>query len=44
MMAHYFDGRFEQAHLAALEIQTENPVLLKYRDLIVREYEEAYPA
>lgn len=41
MMAHYFDGRFEQAHLAALEIQTENPVLLKYRDLIVREYEEA---
>lgn len=40
MMAHYFDGRLEQAYQAAMETETDNPVLRKYRDLIVREYEE----
>lgn len=41
MMAHYFDGRLEQAYQAALETRTDNPILSKYRELIVREYEEA---
>lgn len=47
MMAHYLDGNLEQAYQAALEIRTDDlqgddqHLLSKYRDLIMREYEEA---
>lgn len=41
MMAHYFDGRLEDAYQAALQICSDNPLLRKYRDLIISEYEEA---
>jgi hypothetical protein len=41
MMTYYLDGDLEQAHRAANEIATDNPLLLKYRALITRQYSEA---
>jgi hypothetical protein len=41
MMAYYLDGRLDEAYQAALKIDSENPFLQKYRDLIISKYEEA---
>lgn len=41
MMAHYFDGRLEDAYQAALKVSSDDPLLRKYRSLIISEYEEA---
>jgi len=41
MMAHYLSGDLEQAYEKACEVQTQSELLLQYRDLIIREYEEA---
>ncbi|QSL93960.1 hypothetical protein JWV26_06265 [Ectopseudomonas toyotomiensis] len=41
MMAHYLNGELEQAHSAALALNTQNPLLLQYRQMILRRYEEA---
>jgi hypothetical protein len=41
MMSHYLSGDLEQAYMHACELETQNEVLLKYRELICREYKEA---
>lgn len=41
MMALYLSGDLEQAYQKARALETHNILLLKYRGLIVREYEEA---
>lgn len=41
MMAHYLDGDLEKAHAAALQVTADSPVLVQWRTLIMREYEEA---
>ncbi len=41
MMAQYLSGDLEQAYLIAREMQTQSELLLQYRSLIIREYEEA---
>ena len=41
MMALYLNGDLEQAYEAACAVETENPLLLKYRDRIQGEYEAA---
>lgn len=41
MMAHYLGGDLQQAYEKACEVQTQSELLLQYRDLIIREYEEA---
>ncbi|WP_394234468.1 hypothetical protein [Pseudomonas anguilliseptica] len=41
MMAHYLGGDLQQAYEKACEVQTQNELLLQYRELIIREYEEA---
>jgi len=41
MMAHYLSGDLEQAYQQACKLQTESDLLLSYRDLVVREYNEA---
>ena len=41
MMAHYLSGDLEQAYRHALEVPTQSDLLGQYRDLIIREYEEA---
>ena len=41
MMAHYLSGDLRQAYLLACEVQTQCELLLQYRGLIIREYEEA---
>ncbi|WP_417788160.1 hypothetical protein [Stutzerimonas xanthomarina] len=41
MMAHYLSGNLQQAYLQACEVQTQSELLLQYRDMIIREYEEA---
>ncbi|MDD2051873.1 hypothetical protein NPS46_04820 [Pseudomonas putida] len=41
MMAHYLDGDLEKAHVAALEMTSDSPILKQWKALIVGEYEEA---
>ncbi|WP_313506194.1 hypothetical protein [Stutzerimonas kunmingensis] len=41
MMAYYLDGEIEKAWGAALRVETDNPLLLKYRALILRQHQEA---
>jgi hypothetical protein len=41
MMTHYLNGELERAYLAANEVVTDSPLLLKYRDLIISEYQDA---
>lgn len=41
MLAYYLDGALEQAYLAAMEVETDSPILMKYKQLIVSEYNEA---
>lgn len=41
MMVHYFNGELEQAHAAAVALQTDNPLLRQYRQLILDAYQEA---
>ncbi|GAA6131876.1 hypothetical protein [Halopseudomonas sabulinigri] len=41
MMAQYLNGELEQANDAACRLQTDNPLLLQYRQLIIRTYKEA---
>lgn len=41
MMAHYLNGELEQAYRKACDVQTDNALLLMYRDLIINEYQEA---
>jgi hypothetical protein len=41
MMVHYLNGDLEQAHTAAAALQTDNPLLLQYRQMILTDYEEA---
>jgi len=41
MMAHYLNGDLEQARTAALALNTKNPLLLQYRQMILSAYEEA---
>lgn len=41
MMAHFLNGELEQAHSAALALNTENPLLLQYRQMILSAHEEA---
>lgn len=41
MMAHYLNGELEKANEAATRLQTDNPLLNKYRALIIRTYREA---
>ena len=41
MMTHYLNGSLEQAYEAACAVVTDNPLLLKYRDLIQVEFQEA---
>ena len=41
MMACYLDGDLEKAYAAAASLQTDSPVLQKYRRMIIDEYEEA---
>lgn len=41
MMAHYLSGDLQQAYEKACEVRTQNELLLQYRELIIREYEEA---
>lgn len=41
MMAHYFNGDLKQAYDKACGVATDNALLLKYRDLIITEYQEA---
>ncbi|SDT86541.1 hypothetical protein SAMN05216296_0016 [Pseudomonas pohangensis] len=40
MMAHYLSGDLEQAYAKACELETQNELLLQYRDLISKEYQE----
>jgi hypothetical protein len=41
MMAHYLNDELELAYKRANEVVTDNALLLKYRDLIISEYQEA---
>ncbi|UIP32234.1 hypothetical protein [Stutzerimonas kunmingensis] len=41
MMAHYFNGELTQAYDKACGVVTDNALLLKYRDLIITEYQDA---
>lgn len=41
MMSHYLSGDLEQAYENACVVSTDSALLLQYRDLIIREYEEA---
>jgi hypothetical protein len=41
MMAHYLNGDLELAYRQACDVQTDNALLMKYRDLIINEYQEA---
>jgi len=41
MMTHYLNGELERAFLAANQVVTDSPLLLKYRDLIISEYQDA---
>lgn len=41
MMLHYLNGELEQAFSCASALCTENALLLQYRSLIIREYEQA---
>lgn len=41
MMAHYLSGDLEQAYKQACELQSESDLLMRYRDLVIHEYEEA---
>ena len=41
MMTHYLNGEMERAYLAAKKVVTDSPLLLKYRDLIISEYQDA---
>ncbi len=41
MMAHYLNGELEQAYEKANGVVTNNALLLKYRDLILSEYQDA---
>lgn len=41
MMVHYFNGELEQAHASAVGLQTDNPLLRQYRQMILDAYQEA---
>lgn len=41
MMLHYLNGELEQAFTCANGLSTNNALLLQYRSLIIREYEQA---
>ena len=41
MMLHYLSGELEQAFTCANALTTDNALLLQYRSLIIREYEQA---
>lgn len=41
MMMHYFNRDLEAAHRAAQSLETDNPMLTHYRELILREYKSA---
>lgn len=41
MMLHYLNGELEQAFACANALNTDNTMLLQYRSLIIREYEQA---
>lgn len=41
MMDHYFCGDLEKAYLAAKVLQTENPIMQKYKNLIIKEFQSA---
>lgn len=41
MMTHYLAGNLEKAYEAATQVQTDNALLLRYRELILREYQRA---
>lgn len=41
MMVHYLNGDLEQAYTVAKTLQTDNPLLLQYRQMILTAYEEA---
>lgn len=41
MMIHYLNQDLEQAYACAVELDTDNPLLQKYRALILREYQQA---
>lgn len=41
MMIHYLNNDLAEAHACAMALETENPLLLQYRALILREYEQA---
>lgn len=41
MMAHYLNGDMKQAYDKACGVATDNALLLKYRDLIITEYQDA---
>lgn len=41
MMAYYLDGDLEKAYQAALEVRVDSPVLMQYRELIMRDYRDA---
>lgn len=41
MMVHYFNGELEQAHAAAVGLQTDNLLLRQYRQMILDAYQEA---
>lgn len=41
MMVHYFNRNLEAANLAAQNLQTDDPMLTHYRELILREYTSA---
>lgn len=41
MMTHYLAGNVEKAYEAATQLQTDNALLLRYRELILREYQRA---
>lgn len=41
MMVHYLNGDLGQAHTVAATLQTDNPLLLQYRQMILTAYEEA---
>lgn len=41
MVLHYLNGELEQAFTCANQLDTNNALLLQYRSLIIREYEQA---
>lgn len=41
MIIHYLNNDLAEAHACAMALETENPLLLQYRALILREYEQA---